>query len=156
MVIEPGSLLPPVFLTAASAASVSTRAGYRKLTFAFSSIMMANDLQITLKQGDETTVLAVSGRVSVDSSPALRNRLLAVLKSVPIRSVIVDLTETPYIDCSGIATLIEALKVARNRNVSLGVRGLQGRIKNLFEISGVLRLFEGKAQTTALSSSKEF
>ena len=117
--------------------------------------MIPNDLQIAVKQGNNATVLSVSGRVSVDSSPMLRNRLLAVLRSVAAASVIVDLTETPYMDCSGIATLIEALKVARNLNVRLRVTGLQGRIKNLFEITGVLSLFEGRSHTTVPSLPKE-
>src|SRR5262252_2488480 len=110
--------------------------------------MIANDLQIAVKQGNESTVLSVSGRVSVDSSPMLRNRLLAVLRSVAAPSVIVDLTETPYMDCSGIATLIEALKIARKLKVRLRVTGLQGRIKSLFEITGVLSLFEERSHTT--------
>lgn len=57
----------------------------------------------------------------------LRNRLLAVLRSEAGPAVIVDLTRTPYVDCSGIAILIEALKIARNRNVALRLTGLQGR-----------------------------
>ena len=39
----------------------------------------------------------------------------------------VDLTDVPYIDSSGLATLIEGLKIARNRQTSLCLQGLQGR-----------------------------
>ncbi len=117
--------------------------------------MIANDLQIAVTQDDDRTVLSVSGRVSVDSSPMLRNRLLAALSSIATHSVVVDLTEAPYIDCSGIATLIEALKVARSRKVGLRVTGLQGRIKNLFEITGVLALFEGRSLAMGPSPSRE-
>ena len=115
--------------------------------------MNANDLQIAVTQDDDATVLSLSGRVSVDSSPMLRNRLLAVLQSDT--AVIIDLSRTPYIDCSGIATLIEGLKIARHRNVALRLIGLQGRPKKLFEITGVLSLFEGSSHPTASSSSKE-
>jgi anti-anti-sigma factor len=116
----------------------------------------ANELQIAVTQGEDATILSLGGRVSVDSSPMLRNRLLALLRSEARPTVIVDVTRTPYIDCSGIATLIEALKIARNRNIALRLTGLQGRLKNLFEITGVLSLFEGSSPTTASSSSKEF
>ena len=118
--------------------------------------MNANELQIAVTQGDDATILSLSGRVSVDSSPMLRNRLLAVLRSKARPAVIVDLTKSPSVDCSGIATLIEALKIARNHNVALRLTGLQGRLKNLFEVTGVLSLFEGSSHTTGSSTSKAF
>jgi anti-anti-sigma factor len=114
--------------------------------------MNANELQIAVTQGDDATILSISGRVSVDSSPMLRNRLLAVLRSETRPAVVVDLTRSPSVDCSGIATLIEALKVARNHNVALRLTGLQGRLKNLFEVTGVLSLFEASSHTTDSTS----
>jgi len=86
----------------------------------------------------------------------LRNRLLALLRSEASPAVIVDLTKSPSVDCSGIATLVEALKIARNHNVAFRLTGLQGRLKNLFEVTGVLSLFEGSPYTTGPSTSKAF
>jgi len=119
-----------------------------------SEVMNANELQIAVTQSENATVLSLSGRVSVDSSPMLRNRLLAVLRSEARPAVIVDLTNTPSVDCSGIATLVEALKIARSHHVALRLTGLQGRLKNLFEVTGVLSLFEGSSYTTGPSTSK--
>jgi anti-sigma B factor antagonist len=118
--------------------------------------MNANELQVAVTQGDDATILSLSGRVSVDSSPTLRKRLLAVLRSEARPAVIVDLTKSPSVDCSGIATLVEALKIARNYNVALHLTGLQGRLKNLFEVTGVLSLFEGSSCTNGPSTSKVF
>lgn len=116
--------------------------------------MNATELQIAVTQGENATLLSVSGRVSVDSSPVLRSRLLAVLRSEARPEVIVDLAKSSSVDCSGIATLVEALKIARNRNVALRLTGLQGRLKNLFEVTGVLSLFEASSHTTGSSTSK--
>lgn len=91
-------------------------------------------------------VLSLSGRVSVDSSPILREQLLRVLRSETATAVTVDLTGSRSVDCSGIATLVEALKIARKRNVALQLTGLQGRLKKLFEVTGVLCLFEENSQ----------
>ena len=118
--------------------------------------MNGNELQIAVTQGDDATILSLSGRVSVDSSPTLRKRLLAVLRSEARRAVIVDLTQSPSIDCSGIATLVEALKIARNHSVALRLTGLQGRLRNLFAVTGVLSLFEASSHTTGSSNSKAF
>jgi anti-sigma B factor antagonist len=122
-----------------------------------STVMNANELQIAVTQGDDATIVSLSGRVSVDSSPMLRHQLLSVLNSKSTTAmVVVDLSKAPYVDLSGIATLIEALKNARNHNVGLRLTGLQGRLKNLFEVSGVLSLFEGSSHTTGSSTSKAF
>lgn len=99
-------------------------------------------LEITVDDAAEGTVLRLCGRVTIDSSPALRDRLLIMLRGQAPTAVIVDLNEVSYIDSSGIATLIEGLKIARNRQTAFCVQGLQGRLLHLFEVTGVLALFK--------------
>jgi anti-sigma B factor antagonist len=98
-------------------------------------------LEITVADEEEGTVVRLQGRIDIDSSPALRDRLLAILGGQGPTAVIFDLTEVPYIDSSGIATLIEGLKVARNRHIAFCLQGLQGRLLHLFEVTGVMNLF---------------
>ena len=99
-------------------------------------------LEITVTHGEEGIVTSLSGRLNIDSSPAFRDRLLAILHSETPEGVIVDLTDVSYMDASGIATLIEALKVALNRETTLRLRGLHDRLLHLFQVTGVLSLFE--------------
>jgi len=98
-------------------------------------------LDIVVDDAEASTVFRLRGRVNIDSSPALRDRLLTVLRGQSPTAVIFDLTEVPYIDSSGIATLIEGLKIARNRHIAFCLRGLQGRLLHLFEVTGVMTLF---------------
>jgi len=98
-------------------------------------------LDIVVDDAEASTVFRLRGRVNIDSSPALRDRLLAVLRGQAPTAVIFDLTEVPYIDSSGIATLIEGLKIARNRHIAFCLQGLQGRLLHLFEVTGVMTLF---------------
>ena len=102
----------------------------------------ADGLEITVDDAAEGTVLRLRGRVTIDSSPALRDRLLVMLRGQAPPAVIFDLSEVPYIDTSGIATLVEGLKIARNRQIAFCLQGLQGRLLHLFEVTGVLALFE--------------
>jgi anti-sigma B factor antagonist len=98
---------------------------------------------ITVLQKDDEVIVRLNGRTTVNSSPALRDRLLEVLSNKPSpRVVTVDLSEVSYIEASGIATLIEALKVARHRHMTFCLRGLRGSVLRLFEVTGVLALFE--------------
>jgi anti-sigma B factor antagonist len=108
-----------------------------------SSLANPADLEIIVDDGSESTnVLRLKGRLGIDSSPALRDRFLAMLRSQSPKTLVVDLAEVSYIDTSGVATLLEALKWARNRQTTLCLKGLQGRPLHLFEVAGVLPLFE--------------
>ena len=119
-----------------------------------SSIVTATDLEITEDAGEEGTLVRLRGRLSIDSSPAFRDLLLATLRRQSTAAVIVDLTEVSYMDASGIATLVEGLKTARNRQTTLSLKGLQGRVRHLFEVTGLLTLFETSGRRSASSAAK--
>ena len=101
-----------------------------------------DNLHIDVDYSEEGAFVRLNGRLGLDSSPELRDRLLAMLQGQPPKTIIVDLTEVPFIDASGIATLLEALKLARNRQVTLCLKGLQGRMARLFELTGLQAVFE--------------
>ncbi len=106
-------------------------------------ITSEGDLGITVLQNDDEVLVRLNGRTTVDSSPDLRDRLLEVLSDEPSHRVVtVDLTGVTHIEASGIATLIEALKIARHRQMTFCLQGLGGSVLRLFEVTGVLALFE--------------
>jgi anti-sigma B factor antagonist len=106
-------------------------------------ITSESGLGITVLHNDGEVLVRLSGRTTVDSSPDLRDRLLQVLAEKPSpRAVTVDLTGVDHIEASGIATLIEALKIARHRQMTFCLQGLGGSALRLFEVTGVLALFE--------------
>ena len=99
----------------------------------------------TAQEGD--AVLTVTGRVTINSSPALRDKLLATLQKEALDSLTIDLSAVPYIDCSGLATLVEALKFARSARISLRLK-LHERPLYLFQVTGLLPLFDPSPDTT--------
>jgi anti-sigma B factor antagonist len=98
--------------------------------------------------------MRLHGHFGIDSSPALRDRLLPVLQASFQRVVTLDLADVSYIDTSGIATLLEAVKIARSCNVTFCVKGLQGRVFRLFTATGLLNLFEARGCGDTSSGSK--
>jgi anti-sigma B factor antagonist len=97
-------------------------------------------------------VVRLSGRVDVDSSPDLRDRLRTLLSQEELpQAIIVDLAAVPYIETSGVATLIEALRIARHRQVKFRLQGLTGATLRLFEVTGVLALFEASGSGQKVS-----
>ena len=88
-------------------------------------------------------IVRLNGRIDVDSSPDVRNCLLAIMGGDKLVHVVtVDLSDVTHIEASGIATLIEALKIAGHRQVRLHLEGLHGSLLRLFEVTGLLPLFE--------------
>jgi anti-sigma B factor antagonist len=107
------------------------------------AIPSSSNLEISLDQVGRDATVRLSGRVDVDSSPDLRDRLQTLLSEEALpQTIIVDLAGVSYIETSGIATLIEALRIARHHRTNLRLQGLSGAVLRLFEVTGVLSLFE--------------
>lgn len=103
-----------------------------------------NNLQISVEQQGRDTVVRLTGRVDVDSSPDVRDRLRILLSQDPLpETIIVDFAGVSYIETSGIATLIEALRIARHHQINFRLQGLSGAALRLIQVTGVLALFEG-------------
>jgi len=98
---------------------------------------------IKIVVGDDGALVCLSGRIDVDSSPAVRDRVLQLLQAARAKRVAIDLSAVTHIDTSGIATLIEALKIARGNKTELRLQGLHDQLLRLFECTGMLSLFNG-------------
>ena len=116
----------------------------------------AGMLEINVAEKNDSAVVSLAGRLDIDSSPALRERLLAVLKSGGQQRVTVDLSAVTNVDSSAIATLIEALKIAHAYRIELMLQGLHDELLRLFEFTGILYLFNGSSQTISQSGSEVF
>lgn len=88
-------------------------------------------------------ILEVVGRLDLTSVPNLRFELLNRLNEADSGSILlIDLRGVPFMDSSGIATLIEGRKVALTRDLSLRLFGLGDQVEQLFELAGLARAFE--------------
>jgi len=112
------------------------------------------DLSIQVTNSDGEAVICLGGRVTIDSSPGLRKQLHVLLSQQSPPTLIVDLSELSYIDCSGIATLIEALRIARQQRTKLQLRGVRDGPRHLLEVTGLLHLFDTNGETDHSSVPK--
>jgi anti-anti-sigma factor len=105
--------------------------------------LLSGSLEITVDRNGNDLIVRPSGQIDVYSSPDLRDSLRVILSTEPLpRTVTVDLAGVPYLEASGIATLIEALRIARHHQIGFCLRGLDGSVLRLFEVSGALALFD--------------
>jgi anti-sigma B factor antagonist len=116
------------------------------------AIPSSGSLKITVDHSGQDAIVRPSGQINVHSSPDLRDSLQAILSTEPLpRIVTVDLAGVPYIETSGIATLIEALRIARHHQIGFCLQGLGGSVLRLFEVTGVLTLFDSGSRGEKVS-----
>ena len=94
-----------------------------------------------IRSGSKQVSVVVAGRVSVDSSPDLRSTFLELLRRSAAPVMAIDLSGVTYLDMSGLATLLEALKAARECSVKLRITGISGEARNLAEIAQLDTIF---------------
>ena len=100
-----------------------------------------SEITVHVVRGDSRVTVAVTGRVTVDSSPKLRTALLELFGRGTAAVAVIDLSGVSYLDVSGLATLLEALKAARQHSVTLRVTGISGRARTLAEIAQLDTIF---------------
>ncbi len=97
-------------------------------------------LSVSVKVMPEATVISPVGDIDLSGSPQLRTELRKVQDAKPAK-VIVDLTGVPYMDSSGVATLVEAMKSARAGKSKLVLCSLSDRVRSIFEIARLESVF---------------
>jgi anti-sigma B factor antagonist len=90
---------------------------------------------------DKGCIVPIHGSVNVDTSSTMRRLIADALRAVP-PIVTIDFAEVPYMDTSGLATLLEASRVARQQGTRLVVLGLRAQPRELLHFSQIDRLLE--------------
>ncbi|MDP7029960.1 MAG: STAS domain-containing protein [Phycisphaerales bacterium] len=103
---------------------------------------MATDKSLTIDCATEGDVLRVTprGEIDLSTSPSLRRSLQAALAegTLPVEIV---LSEVPYMDSSGVATLVEALQTCRRQQRTLTLVSPSHRVASIFKISKLDTVF---------------
>jgi anti-sigma B factor antagonist len=99
-------------------------------------------VQISARHLDKITVFDVTGDVDLASSPELRKALLRELREIRMPRVVLNLKAVRYMDSSGVASLVEGLKVSRDVGARLVLYGLNTTVREVLQLSKLLRIFE--------------
>ena len=90
---------------------------------------------------DDGLLVCLEGDIDFSRSPGLRNQLIALLNQNQPKRLVIDLSDVPYMDSSGIATLVEVLQVQRRLDCKLVLCCLQQKVYSMFEIASLNNLF---------------
>ena len=97
-------------------------------------------LEIAIDTSNGATILAPKGDVDMARSPVMRKAITETLQKKPA-ALVLDLSGVPYMDSSGLATMVEALQNARKGQTPLKLCGLTARVKSILEIARLNTVF---------------
>lgn len=101
---------------------------------------MAGHGAVETTRKDGAVVVAPAGDVDMSCSPRLREALRDAQESRPER-LVVDLSAVQYMDSSGLATLVEAMKNAKNARTRLVLCAMHQKVRAIFEIARLHQYF---------------
>jgi anti-sigma B factor antagonist len=99
-------------------------------------------VQISTRQSGTSTIVDVVGDIDLYNSPEIRKVLLETLRDKRVPRVVINLKQVRYIDSSGVASLVEGLKVSRNVNSRFILYGLSPAAREVLELSRLIKVFE--------------
>ncbi len=101
----------------------------------------AEELDIQTEAISDGVILRPTGEIDLSCAPILRSRLSEVQEGKPDR-LIIDLSAVPYMDSSGVATLVEAMQIARRNGSKLVLCAMQDKVLAIFEIARLDMVFK--------------
>ena len=94
----------------------------------------------TEKLDGDVTVIALAGEVDLYTAPEFKQQLLEVITQ-GARQVVVDFTNTTFIDSTTLGVLVGGVKRLRTNDGRLSLVCSDRNITKIFEITGLDRVF---------------
>src|SRR5213078_5144285 len=85
-------------------------------------------------------VVAVRGEIDLFTAPELKQKLTDAIEGGKSR-IVVDLTDTTFLDSAALGVLIGAVKRLRSRDGRLTIVNVDDNIAKTFEITGLDQIF---------------
>ena len=98
-------------------------------------------VELSVERPNDLAVLRVAGDVDAGTVDALRRTIDELLASGEHRFV-VDLTNVPFMDSAGLATLVQLFKRVRIGEGDVRLAGLQPDVRRIFELVRLTRVFD--------------
>jgi anti-sigma B factor antagonist len=97
--------------------------------------MVPKKMGIETMHGPAESRMTVTGHLVIESSPRFRASLVKAIRTATSAELVIDASALSYLDTSGVATLVEAARMASARGLRLRVNGLAGEPRMLAQIA---------------------
>ena len=96
-------------------------------------------MEHSVREERTSLVVAFQGDVDLESSPRARQVLLESVGRG--KKVLVDLSGVEYIDSSGVASLVEAFKLAKTRSQEFALASVSGSALRVLQLARLDKVF---------------
>jgi anti-sigma B factor antagonist len=90
--------------------------------------------------GADMGIVSLQGRITVSNANEMRRTLADALRLQP-KELTVDLSSVSYMDTSGLATLMEAMRSARQQGTRLVLGSIQAQPRYLLKVTDLDQVF---------------
>lgn len=97
-------------------------------------------MELTTRSFDTITIIELSGRFDKYAAPPVVECLERATAAPPAH-IVVNMAAVPFVDSTGLATLVQGLKRARRWGGELHLCGLQQPVYMLFELTRLDKAF---------------
>ena len=97
-------------------------------------------MQIKERKANGVVILELSGEIDISTSPEVRKAFDRLIKDEE-KKVLLNFDQVDYVDSSGLATIVEMLQRLKRYGGFLRLSNLSEKVKGLFEITKLDRLF---------------
>ena len=104
--------------------------------------MGKNSMDVQTRWAQTALVVDLRGQIDLFSSTRMRSAILEAINTEQVSKVVINLSEVSYIDSSGVASLVEGLRLARSKNRRLVLFGLQQGAKEVFKLARLDKIFD--------------
>lgn len=98
------------------------------------------DFDITMEEAGGAHIISLQGEVDLYTAPEFKQQLLEAI-ATGAREVIVDLSNTTFIDSTTLGILVSGVKRLRSIDGNLSLVSTNTDINKIFEITGLHRVF---------------
>lgn len=91
-----------------------------------------------------TAHVVLIGEIDIAAVPAIRECAQSLLGDERIRSVVVDMSGTTFIDACGVGALIGGRRLAARNGKDCTIIGVQGRVARVLDVMGLTEYFAAK------------
>lgn len=102
----------------------------------------ASELKLEVVKAPEGILVRCTGKINSTTSGMLRTEVRALIPEA--KRLVLDLTDVTYMDSSGLGVLVGLYVTAKGQNCELKVIHLNQRLQELFRLTKLASIFEGR------------
>lgn len=100
-----------------------------------------DSIKVRVEERDGAVILAPSGEIGYQEAPSFRLHIKQAFDKKP-KKLVTDLSGVEYMSTPGLATLVEALQIAKRTQTPLVLCGLNEKVRAIFEIARLHTVFK--------------